>query len=344
MRTPTVKWLVVGLAVLIIVALVTPLSSPPVSAISEDTLKSLAAERGIKFGSLYQYELRNSRYNEVFEREMNVMTLATFWGDGSRENRPTFDFTEMDAKVQWGRKRDMELHGHVLVWFEELPDWIHDIPSSEIEEVMNEHIDTVVGRYAGKIALWDVVNEAVDYFGALRDNHVWVEAMGDDYIRKAFVRAHEADPTAILRYNDYEMESNKDKFVGVKNLLIDLRNEGTPVDALGWQLHVTPGSFDADILRKRMNKIADLGIDNYITELDVALPKNATKKDYERQKRTYKKIVKAFLAARRHKTIVVWGLRDGGPYWLTKKHPLLFDENLEKKPAYFGVLEALQQN
>lgn len=306
-------------------------------------LKTLAAQRGIRFGGFYQYALRSDLYDQVFEAEMNTMAAGTFWGDGSRPNRTTFDFSEMDYKVNWGLTRNMEVHGHTLVWFDELemPDWLKEAPTTEIEAIMNEHIDTVVGRYKGKIKLWDVVNEAMGDDGILRQGHKWVEAMGDDYIRKAFVRAHAADPTAILRYNEYDIETNQAKFDGVKKLLLTLKEQGAPVHALGWQMHVKPGSFDPTTLLTRMNEIADLGFDNYVTELDVELPKNAIASDYEKQKQTYKTVVQTVRAARRLKSIVVWGLRDGDPYWLTYFHPLLFDENLQKKPAYFGVQEAL---
>ncbi len=306
-------------------------------------LKTLAQQRGIRFGAMYQSVFCSASYDKIFETEMNAMTTGIFWTDGSRNSRTEFDFSEMDAKVNWGRARSMDIHGHILVWFDEMPDWVKAAPKADVEAIMNEHIDTVVGRYKGKIKVWDVVNEAIndDDTGTLRQGHKWTEAMGDDYIRKAFVRAHTADPSAILRYNDYYMESSKAKFEGVKALLINLKKQGAPVHALGWQMHVKPGSFDPDVLLGRMNEIADLGFDNYITELDVELPENASAADYEKQKQTFKKVVETALAARRLKSIVVWGLRDGDQWWLTENHPLLFNENLEKKPAYFGVQEAL---
>lgn len=311
------------------------------------SLKKLAQRRGIRIGGYYDSALRSKTHDKIFEQEYNTMTAGIFWGDGSRPSRTKYDFSEMDWKVNFGRTHGMEIHGHTLVWFSpsELPDWFKAAPKSEVEKIMNEHIDAVVGRYAGKIKIWDVVNEAVNDgdTGTLRQNdNKWAEAMGDDYIRKAFVRAHAADPSTILRYNDYDMESNKAKFDGVKALLINLKKQGVPIHALGWQMHVTPSSFDAATLLARMNEIADLGFDNYITELDVALPTGASATDYERQKQAYKTVVKTFLAARRHKTLVIWGLRDGSPYWLTKNHPLLFDENFNKKPAYFGVQEGLK--
>ena len=305
------------------------------------TLKTLAEQRGIRFGAMYQFDLRGDIYDQVFEREMSAMTAGTFWTDGSYKSRTEFDFSEMDAKVNWGRARGMDLHGHILVWFDDIPDWLKATPTSDVEAIMNEHIDTVVGRYAGQIKVWDVVNEAVNEESNLRQNHKWAEAMGDDYIRKAFLRAHAADPNAVLRYNDYDLESNEAKYNGVKKLLKNLLSNGVPVHALGWQMHLTPDIFDPTTLLMRFNEIADMGLDNYITELDVELPSEPTTADYEKQKQDYKSVINVFLSARRHKTIVIWGLRDGDPYWLTNNHPLPFDENYKKKPAYDGIQEAL---
>lgn len=310
------------------------------------TLKALAAQRGIRIGANYDYELRSEIHDKTFEHEYNAMTAGMFWGDGSRPSRTEYDFSEMDTKVNWGLARGMDVLGQTLVWFDpgELPDWFKAAPKSEVEKIMNEHIDAVVGRYKGKIKFWNVVNEAVndDDTGTLCQDHKWVEAMGDDYIRKAFVRAHASDPTAVLYYNEFNIESNQAKYEGVKALLLSLKSQGAPIHALGWQMHVKPGSFDPSTLLTRLNEIADLGFDNYITELDVELPENATASDYEAQKQTFKKVVETFLKARRHKTLVIWGLRDGSPGWLTNNHALLFDENYNKKPAYFGVQEALK--
>ncbi len=304
-------------------------------------LKTLAEQHGILFGALYQYDIHNETYDQIFQTEMNAMAVGTFWTDGSRPNRTGFNFSQMDTTVNWGRARGITLYGQTLVWFDDIPDWLKAAPTADVEQIMNQHIDTTVGRYAGQIKFWNVVNEAVSDDGTLRQNNTWTNAMGTDYIRKAFIRAHAADPTAVLYYNDYAIESSQTKFEGVKALLISLKNQGVPVRALGWQLHVTPSSFDAATLLGRMNEIANLGFDNYITELDVELPVNATVTGYQQQKQTYKTVVETYLAATNHKSIVVWGLRDGDPYWLTNNHPLLFDENFHRKPAYFGVQEAL---
>lgn len=332
-----------------------PTSSPPPTE-SRATLKELATAKGIRFGAMYQSVFGGDQYDKIFAEEMNTMTAGTFMVDGgvSHKSRTEFNFAEMDSKVDFGLAHNMEVHGHVLVWYGDIADWLKASPLADVESIMNERIDAFVKRYAGKITVWDVVNEAVNDgeggydleggrpAGTLRMQHKWAEAMGTDYIRKAFVRAHAADPTAILRYNDYYMENNEAKFEGVKALLIDLKKQDAPVHALGWQMHVKPGSFDAATLLARMNEIADLGFDNYITELDVELPESPSEADYEKQKQTYKTVIETYLRSRRHKSVVVWGLRDGDPDWLTNNHAELFNEKLEKKAAYFGIQEALQ--
>lgn len=304
--------------------------------------KDLAAKHGLKFGGFYQYDIRDKTYNRIFEKEFNVITVG-FFTTGFRPSRDVYDFEAIDSDVNFGIKRGMEVHGHNLVWFNEIPDWIKSTPNSEIEEVLNEHIDKVVGRYADRIVLWDVVNEPVDSEGQIREDHKWYEALGADYISKAFIRAHEVAPEAILRLNEYDIETNEAKFNGIKDLLKSLLDKGIPIHALGWQMHVpTPTSFNTKVLLDRMNQIADMGIDNYITELDVELPEDATRADYVAQKQAYQKIIETFLKVRGRKTLVIWGLRDGDPYWLTNAHPLPYDEKFRKKPAYYGIRKALR--
>lgn len=323
-------------------------TQPPVTPIIYHggyALKALAEKRGIRIGSNYDYDHsrpRKEAHDSLFKQEFNAATVGFFRDVVYLGGSSTLVFREPDEIVSWAKNLGMEVFGQSLIWFDEVPTWVQSTPLNQMEAAMYKHIDALVSRYAGKVGLWNVVNEAVDDEGAIRLNHRWAEAMGADYISKAFIRAHAADPAAVLYYNDFAIESNVTKYNAVKTLLKDLLDKGVPVHALGWQMHIKPGSVDPATLLTRFNEIADMGLDNYITELDVELPSRATAADYENQKQTYKKIIETFLAARRHKTIVIWGLYDGSPSWLTNDHPLLFDKNFNKKPAYFGVQEALQ--
>lgn len=304
-------------------------------------LRELAAARSLRIGSVYQND-PDPRYKEVFAREYNVMTVYAGWEVVHHESRTSYDFTETDQAVAFAARNGFEIHGQSLVWYYLIPRWVEGMPPAKVEAAMNEHIDRLVGRYAGRVKVWNVVNEATDDEGReLRRGFAWSDAMGDDYIAKAFVRAHRADPKAILLYNETDMESDEVRFKTVKRLLQNLLARGVPVHALGWQMHLDL-SFDGGPLLARMTEIAAMGIDNHITELDVKLPEDPAPEDFERQKRIYRDVVRIFLPAPRRRTLVVWGLRDGlDSDWLPKNHPLPFDERYREKPAYFGILEAL---
>lgn len=315
---------------------------------SEKSLKDLAAAKGIRIGAFYHYDSRSSSIDAVFEREYNALTAYLFWNVTHNTDRATFDFSETDEVVNWATARGMEIYGQTFAWFEELPSWFKALPNSEVEAAMNEFIDALIGRYKGKIKYWNVVNEAIDPNGNYRTGHKWHDAMGNAYISKAFHRARSQDASAVLYYNEFDIEGNSEantaKYAGVKSMLQNLLNSGVPVHALGWQMHVKPGSFDSTILLARFNEVADMGLDNYITELDVELPTSPTADDYEKQKQTYKSIISTFLKSRRHKSITIWGIRDGQfPDWLPGTHQLPFDENLQKKSAYIGIQEALTE-
>lgn len=304
------------------------------------TLKALAVDRGIHLGGYYDYEVRGTTHDTLFEQEYNAMTVGLFWEGVLYQGSSEILFAEPDERVARATTLGMEVFGQTLVWFEDIPAWVQSTPLDQVEAVMLNHIDKVVGRYAGRITRWNVVNEAVGDDGTLRLNHRWAEAMGTDYIRKAFVRARADDPTALLYYNEYDIESNAAKYAGTKTLLTELLSQGVPVQALGWQMHVTPGSFDPTTFLARLNEIADLGLDNYITELDVRLPAAPTAADFEAQKQAYKSVISVFLASRRHQSIIIWGLQDsaGGFAGLDA---LPFDQNFQKKSAYYGIQEAL---
>lgn len=149
------------------------------------TLKELAAARGIRIGGNYDYELRSETHDKIFEQEYNAMTVGFFreviYPSGSSD----LVFSETDERVSWATTLGMEVFGQTLVWFEDIPAWVKSTPVGQVEAAMFKHIDTLVSRYAGRVKLWNVVNEAIDDEGKTRLNHRWAEAMGDDYISKA---------------------------------------------------------------------------------------------------------------------------------------------------------------
>lgn len=308
-------------------------------AAAPSTLKTRAAAKGQRIGAYYEFHRADATYRSVFEREFNAITVWP-WADTDRV-RERFDFSDADRLIEWASRRGMPVSGAHLIWFEDIPAWVKSMPAKQVEPAMNHLIDSVVGHFAGRIKVWNVVNETIDDDGHLRLQHKWAQAMGADYIAKAFRRAHAADPAAMLLLNEYGIEDNAPKYFAFKSLLKRLLSQGVPVHAVGWQMHLQPHAFDPATLLERMNEIADMGLDNYITELDVALPDPPSAAAFAKQKEAYRRAVEVFLKARRHKTLTVWGLRDGDPNSTSGKYALPFDTEFRKKPAYFGILEGL---
>ena len=232
----------------------------------------------------------------------------------------------------------------------------------ELLERMRDHIHTVVGRYQGRIKSWDVVNEAIADGGGtnILRNSLWLQIIGPDYIAKAFQYAHEADPDAILRYNDYGLE-NPDKRRKLITLIRSLQEQKVPVHAIGSQAHVNV-STSFEIMDQALTEMATFGLPIHITELDVnsaAGGQRGTGADLagnasatqggpvdeasRRQADAYAGIFRAFLKHRDSvKMVTFWGVNDAVS-WRRFGTPLLFDGNHQPKPAFDAVIRVATQ-
>jgi endo-1,4-beta-xylanase len=289
-------------------------------------------------------------------------------------SRGTYDFVPSDAYVDFGTKHHMAIIGHTLVWHSQVPRWVFEDASGKplgrdaLLAVMRDHIMTVVGRYRGRIKGWDVVNEALNEDGTLRQTP-WLKAIGEDYLVKAFQYAHEADPSAELYYNDYSLE-NAPKRDGAVRLIQRLQQAGVKVAAVGSQSHVkmdwpTSAQYDSTI-----NAFAALGVHVNITELDVDVlppavrgqsadvatrgtastasnpwPGGLPDSVQTALARRYAALFRVFVA---HRDVIdrvtFWGVGDGDS-WLNNwpvpgrtSYPLLFDRQDRTKPAFDSVL------
>jgi endo-1,4-beta-xylanase len=226
----------------------------------------------------------------------------------------------------------------------------------ELLERMREHIHTVVGRYKGKIKVWDVVNEAIADDGTnLLRNSLWLEIIGPDFIAKAFQYAHEADPDAVLRYNDYGLE-NPSKRRKLITLVRSLQDQKVPIHAIGSQAHVNV-SIRFETMDQALTEMATLGLPIHITELDVnsaeggqrgfgaditgnaAAMEGGLVSDADRRlAEAYAGLFRAFLKHDKHVEVVTfWGPNDANS-WRANGKPLLFDVNSRPKPAFEAVI------
>ena len=314
-------------------------ASPPALA---DTLRSLASVAGIRIGAAVDVDALNTdpAYARLLAREFDLMTPENALKFAVvQPERGRFDFTQADALVAFAEAHGMQVNGHVLVWDRQLPDWLTQgtFSRDELMAILHDHIRTLVTRYRGRIASWDVAAEAVGEDGRLRDTF-WSRGIGPDYLAHAFRWAHEADPQARLRYNDYGGEGAGAKSDGIYRLVADLRQQHVPIDTVGLQMHV--GLDDApraDDVRINMKRLAALGLQADITEMDVMLPLPATRSGLQAQARLYRAMLQACLAVPQCRSFSTWGVNDAHS-WIPEYFPghgaaLLFGTDGRPKPA-----------
>ena len=292
-----------------------------------------------------------------------------------------YNFEPADTFVDFGKKNNLFIVGHTLIWHNQTPKWVFEdeqgnpVDRETLLNRMRSHIHTVIGRYKGRINGWDVVNEALDEDGTLRQSQ-WLEIIGDDYLIKAFEFAHEADPDAELYYNDYSLE-NEPKRNGAIKLIKKLLAEGVKIDGVGLQGHYKMDWPTTSQLDSTIKAFAALGIKIMITELDVdvlpydwqnhgaditlnielqeklnpyknGLPDSAQQSLAKRYASLFDVLTNNNETVSR---VTFWGVSDKDS-WLNNwpvrgrmNYPLLFDRNGEPKPAFEAVIkEADKQN
>lgn len=264
-----------------------------------------------------------------------------------------FDFWEPDHLIDFCKEQKIRLHGHALIWHESNPEWLHryEGTTAEWDSLLKRHVQTIVRHCSHYIRSWDVVNEAFLDDGSLRDN-IWKHKIGDSYFEKAYLYAREADPEALLFYNDYSLEQNGTKLERVLSYINSLREKGVKIDGIGMQMHVHLYKPSIKEINSAAKKIAESGLLVHYSEVDVSRAGESTflvsaKKLREQQRLRYKEIVQGYMSLPEEKRfgITLWGVSDNDT-WLGEDHvrakPLLFDTRYRPKPAFCGFLEGLK--
>jgi endo-1,4-beta-xylanase len=319
-------------------------SADPVPAeAQQSTLGELAEDHGVYFGSAMD-GFPNDAYNDILGSEFGSITPgnALKW-DATEPGRGQFNFTRADEYVDWGLANGQEVRGHTLVWHNQLPGWVQDVPAGELLGVMQEHITTEVDHFEGRLVHWDVVNEAFEEDGSRRQS-VFQQQLGDDYIAEAFKAAREADPNVELYYNDYNIEGIGAKSDAVYEMVREFKEQGVPIDGVGMQAHLIVGQVP-DSMEENIQRFADLGVDVAVTELDIRmeLPRDDSKDAQQAQ--DYSAVTQACLAVDRCVGITIWDFSDAHS-WIPSVFPgegaaLIYDEDYQKKPSYWAVSQAL---
>ncbi|MGC2997484.1 endo-1,4-beta-xylanase [Streptomyces sp. G35A] len=316
-----------------VLGLVAALVAPPTAHAAESTLGAAAAQSGRYFGTaIASGRLGDSTYTTIAGREFNSVTAENEMKiDATEPQRGQFNFTAADRVYNWAVQNGKQVRGHTLAWHSQQPAWMQGLGGSQLRQAMIDHINGVMAHYKGRIAQWDVVNEAFadGSSGARRDSNL--QRTGNDWIEVAFRTARAADPVAKLCYNDYNIENwTWAKTQGVYAMVRDFKQRGVPIDCVGFQSHFNSGSPYNSNFRTTLQNFAALGVDVAITELDIQGAPSST----------YASVTNDCLAVARCLGITVWGVRDSDS-WRSGDTPLLFNNDGSKKSAYTAVLNAL---
>lgn len=309
-------------------------------------------------------------------KHFNTLTAENImkW-EGIHPKADQYNFEPADRFAELGQKNNMFLVGHTLIWHNQTPAWVFltaDGKPADRQTLlgrMKDHIQTVVGRYKGRIHGWDVVNEAIGGDGQLRKTK-WLEIIGPDYIAKAFEFAHQADPDAQLYYNDYDMWKPQHRQAVVR-LVNELREKGLRIDGIGMQGHWGFDYPPIEEAEKSIESYAALGLKVMITELDLNVLPNAgnyrgaditqnfqLQKELnpwpdelpaEMQQKLADRYAELFTLFRKHADkidrVTFWNVHDGNS-WLNNwpvrgrtNYPLLFDRQAKPKPAFYAVVK-----
>jgi endo-1,4-beta-xylanase len=354
------------------------------------SLREAAQISGLLIGTAVRpAHLSEADYATTLAREFNMLEPEDVlkW-EVVHPERESYDFSQGDKIVEFAARQGMQVRGHTLVWHQQNPKWLTEgkYTSSELSEILEQHIKTVVGHYRGKMFAWDVVNEAFDELhpGELRST-IWRdrpgigEGNGEDtaasfeprvpnarvrsdpearspkqsysYIERCFRWAHEADPHALLFYNEAEAETINPKSDAIYAMVRDFKQRGVPIDGVGFQLHIANLRTDVASISANFNRFTALGVQVHITEMDVALPVDANgiarAEDLQRQAEVYRAIANACLSYPRCTAIQTWGFTDkyswiGSHSKQTQGAALPFNRNYQAKPAYEALWNALE--
>jgi endo-1,4-beta-xylanase len=334
------------------------------------TLRAAAGAKGFNIGvAVNGWALANvPEYRNIVAKEFNMVTPENDmkWFMIHSQGRNSYNFGPADRIVDFARQNNQEVRGHTLVWDEDerlknskgeltttLPRWLFQsgYTPAQLNDILREHIFTVMGHYKGKVKYWDVVNEALlpqKNQAGIDTSGFWYRNLGASYIENSFRWARQADPSAKLFYNDFNTDGLNAKSNAQYNLLKSLKAKGVPIDGVGLQMHLDhnfPPS-KADLIAN-FNRLSDLGLEVHITEIDVLIgTANPDATMLAKQAGMYRTALEACREAKNCTSYVTWGLTDSINYTAGFSSygydaAFLWDVNYKPKPAYEAVRQSL---
>jgi len=365
--------LIIGLVIILNVYSCKEDSKEDTGLVKEGTLREIAELKGLfKIGSIYlnntaQNSSDKADYKRVLGEEFNYlqcewdMSMEAIW-----TGRHEYNFEWCDNAADFAIAHNMKLRGSHLIWYGSLPEsWdLTALSDAEFETAVNEYIDTVMThfmtKYPGLITEWNVVNEVIDHDGIVNAGEtrfrpsIFLDKMGTDFVKKAFIRAHENDPNAKLYICDYDFlgnaADNQGKADLLYNLITELLNDGVPIHGVAEQCHLDTdpdmGYQDMNYYSTTMDRFGNLGLDFQITECTIAIKNGEGDLTERLQKQAdiLSDIIKLCKTKSYFTGFSFWGFVDSHTYLDENEYPVLFDKNYEPKPSYFSTYNALKND
>jgi len=322
------------------------MAAAPTAHAADTPLRDLAAAKNKVIGTAVTGSKLTGTYGDLAGTQFNSLTPGNAMKWGSVEpTRGSYNWAEADQIVNFAEVHGQQVRGHTLVWHSQNPGWLDNgtWTQAQLSQLLNDHIALEVGRYKGRLAAWDVVNEPFNEDGTYRQT-LWYNGLGTGYIAQALTAARAADPAAKLYINDYNVEGVNAKSTALYNLVKSLKEQGVPIDGVGLQAHLIVGQVPAT-LQQNIQRFADLGVDVAITELDIRMTLPSDSAKLTQQAADYKAVMNACVAVTRCVGATVWGFTDSDS-WIPSTFPgqgaaTPYDENYAPKPAYHAIAEAL---
>jgi endo-1,4-beta-xylanase len=335
-------------------------------SIPADSLRALAAKIGLRFGSaLIPFDLNTPAYAKIAAEQFSVVTPGNEmkWQVVEPE-QGVYDWSGADNLIAFAKQNGQLVRGHTLLWHNQLPNWLTagvadgSISATDLAALLKKHIFTEVTRYRGQIWQWDVANE---FFkdgnpSGIDPNNWWIQQLGPDIIPQAFRWAHEADPHALLVYNDYNIageDGSNAKSDAVYAWVQQMLAQGVPIHVIGDQGHLDTQYGFPTLMTADLQRYADLGLKVAITEADVRTFVDAPTTQVPTDKLAsmahayeYSGMLKAALAVPECISFTVWGFGDADSWvpgvFQGEGYAGIYDVNLNPKPAYYDLQRDLQ--
>jgi endo-1,4-beta-xylanase len=318
-------------------------------SVPHDSLRALGSRIGLRIGTAVNTDAlaADATYRKITNEQFSTVTPENVMKWQLVEpTQGTYDWAAADRLVKSAEANGQLVRGHTLVWHSQLPNWLTagTYTSAQLRALLHKHITDEVTHFRGKIWQWDVVNEAFNDDGTMRDT-IWLRAMGPGYIADAFRWAHQADPHALLFYNDYNIEGLGAKSDAVYALVKQLRAQGVPINGVGVQGHLDTQYPFPDRMTANLQRFAHLGLKVALTEVDVRTTLPVTTLEELAQNADYSQTLQACLLVRQCISYTVWGFGDAYS-WVPSVFDGegaadIYDENLAPKSSYYVLQQDL---